>query len=60
MVILIIDVSLKPDSAFASGPCTLIEGTSESQDWKQVVLSLFNIEKKGEMKCKNDYAKCPI
>ena len=59
LVILIIAVSLKPDSAFASGSCTLIEGTSESQNGKQVVFSRVNIEKKGEMDCRKDYAKYP-
>ena len=57
VVILIITVSLKPDSASASDPCTLIEGASESQDGKQVVFSQVDIEKKGEMDCKKDYAK---
>ena len=57
MVILIIAVSVKPDSAFVSGPCTLIEGTSESQDWKPVVFNQINTERKGEMNCPNDYAK---
>ena len=63
MVILIIDiaVSLKPDSAFVSGPCALIEGTPEPQGGKQVVFNVHNIEEKGEMNCtcsySNDYAK---
>ena len=57
MVILITAVSLKPDSAFASGACTLIEGTSESQHGKQVVFNMHNIEAKGEMDCSGDYAK---
>ena len=58
VVILILTVSLKPDSAFVSGPCTLIEGTSESQDGNQVVFNVHNIEEEGEMDCKEDYAKC--
>ena len=37
----------------------LIEGTSESQDGKQVVFRQVNNEKKGEMDCSNDYAKYP-
>ena len=57
LVILILTVTLKPDSTFASGPCTLNEGTSESQDVKQVVFNQINIEEKGEMNCKQDYAK---
>ena len=57
LVILILTVSLKPDSTFASGPCRLIEGTSESQDSKQVVFNVHNIETKGEMNCSKDYAK---
>ena len=56
-MILITDVSLKPDSAFASGPCTLIEGTSESQDGKQVAFSQVCIERKGEKDWKKDYAE---
>ena len=57
MVILILTVSLKPDSTLVSGPCTLIEGASESQGGKQVVFNVHNIETKGEMNCSNDYAK---
>ena len=60
-MILILTVSLKPDPALVSGPCTLIEGTStsESQGGKQVlvVFNVHNIEKKGEMNCSDDYAK---
>ena len=37
VVVLIPNVSLKPDPAFASGPCRLIKGTAESQGNKQVV-----------------------
>ena len=57
ILILILTVSLKPDPALVSGPCTLIEGTSESQGGKQVVFNVHNIEKKGEMNCSDDYAK---
>ena len=59
LVILILTVSLKPDSTSVSGSCTLIEGSSESQDDKQVVFSQVNIEKKGKMNCSNYYAKYP-
>ena len=53
----ILTVCPKPDSAFVSEPCTLIDGTCESQDGKQVVFNVHSIEEKGEMDCSKDYAK---
>ena len=59
MVIIILTVSLKPDSAFVSGPCALIghEGTDDSQDGRQVVFNVKSIEEEGEMNCSNDDKK---
>ena len=58
VVILILTVSLKPDSTFVSGPCRLIKGmhTAESEGNRQVVFKVHGIEEKGEINCKEGYS----
>ena len=51
VVILILTVSLKPDSTFVSGPyaCRLIKGTAEPEGNKPAVFQVHGTEVKGEM-----------